>query len=288
MSRPAAEEQPLPDYERPPVIEAILGVQFDSLPGFRNAHLGAFWKTLDTDEWPAVFDAPALQPQFERFAEEDRWAKGVQLHLSKVQPTRLQIKNKVGDRMIQVQSDRFHFNWLGQTGGHYPRYEQVREGFVHALRQFLDFVATEKLGDFHSNQWEITYLNDIPKGSVWHTPSDWGFFRPLGPVPTIDGLIEGEGFGGEWHFLIPHRRGRLHVQWQHALRVAQEESQQQKQEIVRLTFTARGPVAIEEHDDQLQAVLEGLDLGRKTIVCSFERLMSEAANQFWGLKHASD
>ena len=35
--------------------------------------------------------------------------------------------------------------------------------------------------------------------------------RPLGGVPTIDRLIEGESFGGEWHFIIPGQRGRLHV-----------------------------------------------------------------------------
>ncbi len=34
-------------------------------------------------------------------------------------------------------------------------------------------------------------------------------------------------------------------------------------------------------------VLEGLDLGRKTIVRSFKSLMSDKANKYWGLNHAS-
>ena len=59
---------PFPDYVDPPVVETILGVQFDPLASWRNAHLGVFWKTLNTDDWPNVSDAPPLQPQFERFA----------------------------------------------------------------------------------------------------------------------------------------------------------------------------------------------------------------------------
>ena len=72
---------PLPDYNDPPVVETVLGVQFDRLPGFKNAHLGAFWKTLNAAEWPVVQDAPPLAPQFERFDKSVRWAKGVQLQL---------------------------------------------------------------------------------------------------------------------------------------------------------------------------------------------------------------
>lgn len=276
------EKGPLPDYERPPVVETILGVQFDRLPGFKNAHLGGFWKTLDTEEWPTVSDAPPLEPEFERFNESARWAKiSAQLTLTQDPFTRLQIKNKDGDRMIQIQNGRLHFNWLGQAGGNYPRYEKVREGFVRALGQFTAFVAQEKLGDFRPNQWEVTYLNHILKGTVWNTPRDWGFLRPLGAVPTVDGLVQGESFAGGWHFVIPDRRGRLHVQWQHGLRPEPE-----GQEVIVLTLTARGPLG--ETEDKLQAVLDGLDLGRETIVRSFKEFMTGAANKYWGLKHASD
>jgi len=108
---------PFPDYVDPPVVETILGVQFDPLASWRNAHLGVFWKTLNTDDWPNVSDAPPLQPQFERFAESARWAMfGAQLTLTQDPSARLQIKNKAGDRMIQLQNSRLHFNWLGQAG----------------------------------------------------------------------------------------------------------------------------------------------------------------------------
>ncbi len=270
---------PLPDYENPPVVETVLGVQFDRLPGFTNAHLGGFWKVLPTEEWPEVSDAPPLPPQFEQFTEAARWATGLQLQLTQVPATRLQIKNKDGDRMIQLQNGRLHFNWLGQAGGRYPRYESVREGFVWALQRFTGFLAQEKLGDFRPNQWEVTYLNHIPKGTVWNTPDDWGFFGPLGVVPTVEGVAHGEGFTGEWHFVIPDQRGRLHVKWQHGL------TPEPKQEVIVLTLTARGP--LQQSDDAQQAILAGMDLGRETIVRSFKAFMDDMANKYWGLKNVS-
>ena len=95
-------------------------MQFDRLPGFKNAHLGAFWKTLDAVEWPVIQDVPTLPPQFERFEKAARWAKGIQLQLTQDPASRLQIRNKDGDRMIQVQNGRLHFHWLGERGGDYP------------------------------------------------------------------------------------------------------------------------------------------------------------------------
>ena len=80
---PTSTQQPtLADYENPPVVESVLGVQFERLRGFKNAHLGAFWTTLDKKEWPVVADAPPLPPQFERFTESAKWAKGLQIQFS--------------------------------------------------------------------------------------------------------------------------------------------------------------------------------------------------------------
>jgi uncharacterized protein (TIGR04255 family) len=274
---------PLPDYDNPPVVETVLGVQFDRLPGFKNAHLGAFWKTLDSNEWPAVIDVPPLPLQFERFTEAARWAKGLQLQLTQDPACRLQIKNKSGNRMIQVQNSRLHFNWLGESDAGYPRYEKVRDGFEWVLHQFIEFIGLESVGDFRPNQWEVTYVNHIPQGSVWNTFSDWKFFRLLGSVPTIENLVEAEGFTGEWHFRIPEERGRLHVEWEHRKKAAAEKLEQ---EFVRLMLTARGPV--QENEDDVTTILDGLNLGRATVVRSFTNFMSDDANKHWGLKHASN
>ncbi len=151
------------------------------------------------------------------------------------------------------------------------------------MRQFVEFVGAEGCGNFRPNHWEVTYVNRIPKETVGNGPCDWGFFQPLAGVPTVERLIEAESFGGEWHFVIPDQRGRLHIQWQHAL----SRSQQEEPEFVRLKLTARGSLE-QDRDAPLQPVLEGLDLGRETIVRSFQQLTSETANRYWKRRDGDD
>jgi len=273
---------PLPNYERPPVIETVLGVQFDRLPRFKNAHLGGFWKTLSQEEWPTVTDAPALPTQVERFDAGAQWAAGLRLQLTGDPSCRLRISNDKGDRMIQLQNNRLHFNWLGQGRQDYPRYPKVRKGFVSVLDRFTRFIIDEDLGEFRPDQWEVTYVNQIPQGTVWTTPADWGFFRPLAGVPTVEGVIEGESFSGQWHFVIPGQRGRLHIAWEHG-KGQREGKDESPPEFVRLTLTARG--AITGKADGTRPILDGLNLGHETIVRSFGTLMSNDANAYWGLKH---
>jgi uncharacterized protein (TIGR04255 family) len=271
---------PTPDYERPPVVETVLGVQFEWLPRFTNAHLGLFWHALGIEEWPTAADAPPLTPQFETFGETAKWSRlGATLMVTQDPAGRVLIKNKAGDRLIQLQNGRLHFNWLGDEGREYPRYPAVREGFAAALRQFGDFVAEHELGDFRPNQWEVTYINHIPRGTVWQKPSDWAFFLPLGGLPTVKGVVDGESFTGQWHFVIPGQRGRLHVEWQHGTPPTRK---QPGRELIRLTLTARGP--LEQGDGSFAPILSGIDLGRETIVRSFQSFASEEANKHWVLR----
>jgi len=285
MARTASHNS-LPDYDRPPVVETVLGVQFERLTAFHNAHLGAYWKSLDNDVWTRVADAPLLASQFERFTETAQWSRGVQLQLTQDPACRLQISNASGDRMIQVQNGRLHFNWVGTGGGGYPRYASVRKGFVEVLDLFEKHIVDEKLGDFRPNQWEVTYVNHIAKGTVWNTPRDWNFFSPLASLPRFEGVVDGESFQGEWHFVIPERRGRLHVQWQHGVKASPG-----LQEMIVLTLTARGPLGDEVVGgaaNDRQKVLEGLDSGRETIVRFFRHAMSRSANEYWGLNDVDD
>ncbi len=277
-------ERPWPDYANPPVVETVLGVQFDRLPSLKNAHWGAFWASLDRSEWKHVDDAQPLQPQFEIFTEEARWAKEVDIHFSTDLTARVQFRNAASNRMIQLQNGRFHLNWLGQIGQAYPRYSKVREEFVELFDKFRSFCDSHELPALIPNQWEVTYVNIIPKNSVWAAPKDWGFFKALAPLPSFDGIIAGETFGGEWRFEIPDRRGRLHVHWNHGS--GKLKGVDGVQEFVRLVFTARGKLPLGENLETL--VISGLDLGHETIVRSFRNLMSNEANEYWGLKNGND
>jgi uncharacterized protein (TIGR04255 family) len=268
----------LPKYDHPPVVETILGVQFEPIAGLHSAHLGAFWATLGA-EWPSTEEATPLEPQFERFDDGARWAElGLRLRLSALPQPRIRIRNAANNRMIQLQNGRFIVNWLGVTGEPYPNYETIRDDFTANLDRFCDFLANvANLPLPTANQWEVTYLNHIPKGTVWNTPAEWDFFLPL---QTRMGLKHAhlESYSGEWQYVVPPQRGRLHVHWQHG------QSDDQR-ELIVLNLTARGPCNAPKLD--AGPILEGLNLGRETIVQSFRDLMSDAANHYWGLQHVT-
>lgn len=273
----------LPTFRKPPVIETVLGVQFDPVPGFTNAHLGAYWKwllahakpPLDT-QWTTLTDAPAVEPAFERFDEQQSWL----LHnLNKMRvgpptPTRLQIRNPHVGAMIQVQNTRLIYNWIGKPGKGYSRYASIRPMFDNAYKTFCGFLDAERLEKPKENQWEVTYVNHIPKGTVWQVPEDWpGLFVGLpGPWAGLPG-VELEYMNGSWHYEIPPQRGRLHIELK--LAVSQGE---RPIEALRLTLTARGPAG-----EAGISLSEGLDLGRETIVLAFKNMTSPEAHRTWEL-----
>lgn len=261
-------------FRHPPVVETVLGIQFERLPGLTNAHLGAFWQQRKAD-WPQVNDAPPLQEQVEAFGGQLGWSRAVHLKLTQSPSVRIQMRNAAGDRMIQVQNCRLDYNWIGQPGQEYPRYRTVRLEFDQVLREFGKFIAAHDLGELVPNQWEVTYVNHILRGKLWDRPEEWAALFPSLPGPaTTPSRARLEGFGGHWHFEIEPQRGRLHVELQHAFVGGAD-----KKEALAMKLTARGP--IEKDRDPTAAIDEGLNLGHDTIVRSFEDLTSQQAHDYW-------
>lgn len=174
--------------------------------------------------------------------------------------------------MIQVQNGRFHYNWLGQGGAEgYPRYEKVLPEFERFLAQFQAFLADRSLGEIKENQWEVTYINHIPKGTVWDSPADWpSVFRPGGLTPEPSSKVQLETLSSACRYEIPPQQGRLHVRLQHG--------SAQGTEVLILTLTARGPIK--------NGYGEGLDLGRETIVRAFKDMTSPEVHDYWELTDA--
>src|SRR4051812_26322819 len=97
----------LHSYDKPPVVETVMGIQFEPVPGFTNGHLGLFWARLGGRKgWPTAKDVPPLVQEFERFGDEQEWAplETIKFGLSGVPTSRLQLRNSSGDRMLQIQN----------------------------------------------------------------------------------------------------------------------------------------------------------------------------------------
>ena len=262
-----------PKFDHPPVVETVLGVQFNPLM-IATAQLGIFWKEYLKEEWPALVEVGPLPEQREAFGDPTWGPLGIQVGMLKSlsMPLRVQVTNPAGDRMIQVQGNRFHYNWQKREGV-YPSYQQIRAEFERWFDVFKGFVAAERLGEIVPNQWELTYVDFFPPHDLWQSPADWGKVLPglLGVKRTPD-RVRLETVGGEWRYEIEPQRGRLYLQ------LTPGKIGNEPEAGLMLQTTARGPVT--PHSDSLG----GLDLGHEVIIETFLAITSEEAQKSWGRK----
>ena len=267
----------LPYFERPPVVETVLGVHFDPLPGLRNVDLVLAWQMLGEEHWPSVVEVAPLPPISEKFGDKHKWAKkGLGIKVGTDISMRLQIKNVADDRMVQMQNGRFHYNWRKQhEANEYPRYATVRSEFDSTFERFQRFVRERKLGEVRPNQWELTYVNHIEQGALWQLPTDWYAVLPglLGRAAGIAG-IRFESTGGESHFELEPERGRLHISLRHGRGKGEGDDES---EFLVLELTARGPITATAGLD----LDNGLNLGHETIVSTFVAITSDKAQRHW-------
>lgn len=273
---PSPREQLARSFGNPPVVETILSAQFEPLPGFSNAHLGLFWEHVGgRQNWPTASDDAPLNQEFEYFGDALEWVplNEIRFGIAKVPVARMRLWNAAKDRMLQVQNGRFVYNWLG-TGNSYPRYDTIKPEFDNVLGQFREFLSKQDLPPVSPNQWEITYINHLPKNTVWENVTDWSQVLTFHAVPPIRvGECKLETFGGHWSYEIAPNRGRLHMYLQHA-------KNEQRAEILILNLTARGP--IREGEGTAADLDSGLNLGHDVIVGAFSQLTSEKAQAHWG------
>lgn len=260
-----------PKYKKPPVVEVALGVQFLPLAGLTSGHLGRFWAELG-DEWPTARNGVLIPDAHESFGKAPPgWPTGLSVQFTDGSETgRIQVANKTADRMVQLQPTRLHYNWR-KVEAAYPHYDDVAEGFFSAWERLRDFAGRYDLGAVVANQWELTYIDLVPKGTLWSTPAEWHeVFPGLFPEPVTVPGVTLEARGGSLRYEIGNRNGRLYVS------SAVGESRDAEQGLY-VNFTARGPL----HGEESDSLRQGLELGHQAIGQAFELLASEKAKEFW-------
>ena len=263
----------LPKYDSPPVVETVLSAQFSPLQHFSSAHAGWYWKNYLDKEWGIVQVAPRLDDQFERFGNEMVWGRGPGLRIATLpEADRLQIIRTDNERMIQIQDTRLIYNWKKQKGD-YPSYEKLLPEFKETFSSFKRFATDAGNGPLKLNQWEVTYVNLLPKGELWKSINDCKEILPALSIPnaTIGNLLS-EDFRVEWRMTIGDNLGRLYITLNRG-----KIGTGKGEEVILLQFTARGPLK-DENEVSLQ---NGFDLGHRSIVLSFTDITSDYAHKFW-------
>ncbi len=257
----------LPDYDRPPVSEVVLGVQF--LPIRLRAIDLAPLRELWDSSYPTIEEHPPLDPAI----DSPELARGPRVTFGPAPMMRYWWISGDGRRLIQVQSDRFLVNWRrDQAEDEYPRYPAIRASFDTHFEQFRTFAEGIHGSALTLTQCEVTYVNDLTLAGplpedlsavvrFWADPQGHHLGRPLQAQAAQV-------------FDIPAHPGaaRMYVGYNGILRPDGTPSQ-------ALTLTVRGAPP----DGHPSSALPFLDAARAHIVTSFRELCSDPMNQRWGL-----
>lgn len=261
--------EPLPTFERPPLIETVLGVQFAPIKGLSTAHLGLFWGCLG-DGWRQAGEA---EPVGQVLTEEQ--TPGARLGEAMIvqgRARRLRFSDASRSRLLQIENGWFVYNWRRTAEAEpYPRFAVLLPEFLSLLAKWREFLAEQQLGDLVANLWEVSYVNAIEKGTMWQTPNDWANLLPtLLAAPRLGAFGMPTTGALRWQFDLPGSAGYLEVTLDHVL------ERSGGREALRVMQTARGRIS------GSSAIEAGLRAGRDAIVRTFEAMSSEAAQRHWG------
>lgn len=272
-----------PTFEKPPIVEFVLGIQFDALSGLSTAHYGQFWDLLGRDDWTGPRDQAPIQEAFERFDRKPIAAElKLQLETMPPLPRLTLISNREDkDRLVQFQPTRLHLNWRPvEKKSSYPSYKSLIAEFEDTVDKLREFCQQIDIPTPQINQWEITYVDRFAKGELWQTPSDWGRILPglfaSNEVPAIEGLRM-DNRSRQWSFEIEPALGRLHV------RTSVARGPKPDDEALIVTLTARGPL----NPEMTPTYRDGLELGHAVSVNQFLAFVDDDLRKSWREKEPS-
>ncbi|NIA71053.1 TIGR04255 family protein [Pelagibius litoralis] len=269
----------LPDFENPPLVEVVLGVQFERIQGFQSIHIGDLWKAF-RDKFPFVQEQPPLGPSFETFGTRSQ-TKGPKVELiSGPMPTpRLWFMDEAKNELIQFQSDRFIHNWRKiSESDPYPRYEQIKENFADELNVLARFLEQSELGDLRPNQCEVTYINHIVSEEAENLCADPGkVFRMFGNMPDTLRAEEIEDAQFLLRYVIKSDDqlpvGRLLIE-------SKPGFSDEGLPVIALSILVRG----QPSEPNIESALEFIDIGREKIVGHFAQSTTELMHGRWRRK----
>lgn len=265
----------LPDFEHPPLVETATSVQFAPLSNLSNAMIALLWHEEFREGFPRTEDAEPLETQHEQFDDSLPTYSQFMLRFGRQTAQRLQMLSCDKQWMIQLQNGRLVFNWRKLGEHDYPRWHQTTPRFAESLAKLRRFCTENELGEVLPEQWEVTYANHLIRGKDWDSADDWPVLLPgIFGQSEFHQLLRRESGSADLHFEIRPKRGRLHLDVRHGTRADGDDSV----EVLVLRLTARGTLATPDVD----AVLNGLNLGRTLIVSTFAHVTGAAIQKRWG------
>jgi len=100
---------PIVKFDKAPLSEVVGGVEFNA-PDFSSIHFGLYWQTI-RDRFPTPpLDKPPIG--------------GIEIMASVPRLRRVWFESSDRKRFVQLQTDRFHYNWKGRSKeDEYPHFD---------------------------------------------------------------------------------------------------------------------------------------------------------------------
>lgn len=269
---------PLPDYDRPPVVETVMAVHFPRLRPLTSIELLEFWRTSLRADYPVASERPPYQVPVELLEPPGEQLQ-IQMELSP-SPDRIRywFQSETKENLVQLQNDWLAFNWRKispETG--YRHYSYGVERFEALYRQLDAYCTETDLGRIAPQQIEISYINHIAAAEGgWVDHADLGrILKLVNQDAPVDHLPRPQIMSLSVQYVAEEGNGplgRLYVEAQPRFVDGSPAF------MLRLTY--RG--APEGAD--LAGVLAALDRGHHWIVGSFNELTTTEMHQLWGRK----
>lgn len=258
----------LPEYERPPVDEVAIGVQFSPIVGLMAPHYGLFWASV-RDEYPRVETQPRIPAPIDSLG--DPAPPSIQFSFGPDQGRNWYIA-ETDDLLIQIQDTRFIQNWRKRSD-QYPRYEQVKSRFWDSFGKFRGLLADESIAMPPVQQVEVSYIN-------WITDIKVSEFLKIGGASSIavGGVVSAPStLGVAAKYSIEDESvqiGNLYIECQQGIRPGSDGPKTGSN--LSLTYRVPDPKGMDDGE-----IDRHLDRARETIVRAFTEVTTGAAHKLW-------
>jgi uncharacterized protein (TIGR04255 family) len=258
----------LPEFDAPPITEAVLGIQFNPPANYHSIQAFQVWN-LFKENFPVVQEMPPLPPQFETFGLP-AMPFNFNFVMGAPEQSRFWFATKAGDQIIQFQRDRLLHNWrkVG-TAATYPRFETILPSFrdeIEKLQGYARELGNERLS---VNQAEISYINQIivEEQTGPFEPQKWLSF-----IDKNDPPVDEFNIAARYVLRNPDGmpNGRLH-------RESATGTDPSGRRTFSLMFTVRGKPMGDTVDDALEFIADG----RHMISKHFLRSTTPEAHKIW-------
>jgi uncharacterized protein (TIGR04255 family) len=193
----------VPRLKDPPILEVICGFFFPALSGLDPILVGKYWAEHKEGHGfpnrqlkPPVADRPGFF-----FGDE-------------VGPLRSWLVSASDEYVLQIQPDRFYFNWRKRKGEypHFNDYEPTKGVLSRSLSEFAglsDFSLATLSQAPKPTQLELAKIDLLVSSRHWSNYSDLALVLPvLGTLPkiteepTVSLSLDGERAGFRLHFAL--------------------------------------------------------------------------------------